>query len=170
MPSLWLHAQGCALGAKWLAHRCGYQGLAEQAFLAGLLHDIGKQYLLALLEEIASCGDYNIPISDQLVMEVVATKHVELGLRMFEDWSLPETYREVVAEHHDDDWDRKNIVVALVKLANKGCRKVGLGLEHNPDLVLPTTGEAQFLGIDEIALAEYEVMLEDKFLNGKIKS
>ncbi len=58
----------------------------------------------------------------------------------------------------------------MVKLANKGCRKVGLGLEHHPELVLPTTGEAQFLGIDEIALAEYEIMLEDKFLNGQTKS
>jgi hypothetical protein len=31
------------------------------------------------------------------------------------------------------------------------------------DLVLPTTGEAQYLSIDEIVLAEYEIMLEDKF-------
>jgi hypothetical protein len=38
-----------------------------------------------------------------------------------------------------------------------------LGWEADPDLVLPTTAEALFLGIDEIALAEFEIMLEDRF-------
>lgn len=169
MPDLWLHAQSCAIGARWLAERCGYKSLADQAFLAGLLHDVGKQSLLSALEEIATSGEFNMPISDQLIKEVLATMHVEQGLRFFEDWSLPEAYKEVVAEHHDEDWDKQNIVVALVKLANKGCCKIGLGMAHHPDLVLPTTGEAQFLGIDEIALAEFEIMLEDKFLNGQAK-
>lgn len=167
MPSLWQHAQGCALGAQWLANRCGYQGLADQAYLAGLLHDIGKQFLLAALEEVVSCGEFGVTLSDQLVLEVIATMHVEQGLRLFEEWHLSEVYKEVVADHHDEELDTLNILVALVKLANKGCRKAGLGLERQPDLVLPTTGEAQFLGIDEIVLAEFEIMLEDQFLGGK---
>ncbi len=167
MPSLWQHAQGCALGARWLANRCGYQSIADQAYLAGLLHDIGKQFLLAALEEIASCGEFGITLSRQLVQEVLTTMHVEQGLRLFEDWNLPEVYKEVVADHHGEELDKQNTMVALVKLANKGCRKLGLGLTKQPDIVLPTTGEAQFLGIDEIALAEFEIMLEDRFLNGQ---
>ncbi len=167
MPSLWLHAQGCAIGARWLANRCGYQGLADQAYLAGLLHDVGKQFLLAALEEVTSCGEFDMTLSDQLVQEVIATMHVEQGLRLFEEWNLPEVYKEVVADHHDEELDTQNILVALVKLANKGCRKAGLGMDRHPELVLPTTGEAQFLGIDEIVLAEFEIMLEDQFLGGK---
>ncbi len=167
MPSLWQHAQGCALGAQWLANRCGYQDLTDQAYLAGLLHDIGKQFLLAALEEIIRSGEFGMTLSDQLVQEVIDTMHVEQGLRLFEEWNLPEVYKEVVADHHDKELDTLNIVVALVKLANKGCRKTGLGLVRHPELVLPTTGEAQFLGIDEIALAEFEIMLEDQFLDGK---
>lgn len=167
MPDLWRHAQGCALGAQWLASRCGYHGLAEQAYLGGLLHDIGKQFLLAALETVTSCGEFGITLSQQLVVEVLATMHIEQGLRIFEEWNLPETYKEVVADHHDEELDTHNIIVALVKLANKGCRKVGLGLDKSPDIVLPTTGEAQFLGIDEITLAEFEIMLEDQFFNGR---
>lgn len=167
MPSLWQHALGCALGARWLANRCGYQDLSDQAYLAGLLHDIGKQFLLAALEEITRSGDFGVALSDRLVQEVIDTMHVEQGLKLFEEWNLPEVYREVVADHHDQELDTQDIVVALVKLANKGCRKAGLGLVRHPELVLPTTGEAQFLGIDEIALAEFEIMLEDHFLSGK---
>lgn len=166
MPSLWQHAQGCALGASWLAGRCGYHGLASQAGLAGLLHDTGKQFLLAALEEAAACGEFGITLSAALVEEVLTTMHVEQGLRLFEEWNLADVYREVIAEHHDDELDTRNTLVALVQLANKGCRKLGLGLDVSPGLVLPTSGEAQFLGIDEIALAEFEIMLEDHFGSG----
>lgn len=167
MPSLWKHAQGCALGARWLANRCGYQGLSDQAYLAGLLHDIGKQFLLAALEEVARVDESGMTLAAPLVEEVVATMHVQQGVRLFEDWNLADIFKEVVADHHDEELDTLNIIVALVKLANKGCRKVGLGLERTPDIVLPTTAEAQFLGIDEIALAEFEIMLEDQFFSGQ---
>lgn len=168
MPCLWQHARGCALGSQWLAYRCGYQGLADQAYLAGLLHDIGKQFLLAALEEIRRCDEPGMIFPGQLIQEVLASMHVEQGLRLFEEWNLPELYKEVVANHHDEALDRQNIIVTLVKLANMGCRKLGLGLTKQPDLVLPTSGEAQFLGIDEIALAELEIMLEDHFLIGNL--
>ena len=160
---LWQHALGCALGARWLAERCGYPNLADQAQLSGLLHDIGKLYLLATLEQIAGSGDLELILSDQLVDEVLAGMHVEMGLRLVEEWTLPDDFAGVVGRHHEIDIDNQDIVVALVRLANKGCRKVGLGWQTEPDLVMPTTAEAQFLGIDEIALAEYEIMLEDHF-------
>jgi len=167
MPGLWQHAQGCALGARWLANRCGYQGLADQVYLAGLLHDIGKHFLLAALGEAAACGDMGESPSAALVEEVLATMHIEEGLRLCEEWNLADTYKSVIAGHHDEELDQRHIAIALVKLANKGCRKLGLGLQWSPELVLPTTGEAQFLGIDEIALAELEIMLEDRFCAGK---
>jgi putative nucleotidyltransferase with HDIG domain len=163
LPGLWQHAQGCALGARWLARRCGYPTLADQAYCGGLLHDIGKFVLLAALQTVAGDEDPGTDLPEALVREVMSTMHVEQGVHLFDEWNLPEVYRSVVQEHHVEELEIQNTIVALVKLANKGCRKIGLGLEKNPDLVLPTTGEAQFLGIDEIALAEFEIMLEDRF-------
>jgi HD-like signal output (HDOD) protein len=167
MPKIWQHAQGCALGARWLASHCGYQSLKEQAYLAGLLHDIGKHFLLAVLEEVSGSDEFGIMLSAPLVEEVLSTMHIQQGMRLFEDWTLADIYKEVVAEHHNEELETLSIMVALVKLANKGCRKAGLGMDWCPDIVLPTTGEAQFLGIDEIALAEFEIMLEDQFLGGR---
>lgn len=167
MPRLWLHSQACGAGARWLANRCGYQNLADQAYLAGLLHDIGKQFLLAALEEIAVSGQFSMTLSHRLINEVIKTMHVEQGVRLFEEWNLPEIYKDVVTDHHDLELNTQNIVVALVRLANLGCRKLGLGLEKSPELVLPTTAESQFLGVGEISLAEFEIALEDQFLGGK---
>lgn len=163
LPPLWQHSLGCALGARWLAERCGYQALAEQTHLAGLLHDTGKLFLLVTLEEVAATENLGSVLADQLVDEVLATMHVEQGLKLAEKWHLPNEFAAVIGQHHEADLDNQDVIVALVRLANKGCHKLGLGWENDPGLILPTTAEAQFLGIDEIALAEFEIMLEDRF-------
>lgn len=165
LPGFWQHATGSAMGSRWLATRCGYQGLAQQAYLSGLLHDIGKLFLVASLDRIASDDSVSIPLSDQIILEVLQTMHVEQGVRLIHQWNLPEIFLLVVNNHHDIDSGCQDVIVSLVKLANKGCHKVGLGWEQDRSLVLPTTAEAQFLGISEIALAEYEIMLEDNFLS-----
>ena len=61
------HSLGCALGARWLAERCGYRQLAEPAHLAGLLHDLGKYALLAGLERLAADETIAPLLSPQLV-------------------------------------------------------------------------------------------------------
>jgi len=163
LPPWWRHSLGCALGARWLANRCGYQAIADQAHLSGLLHDIGKLFLLTALESIAGCGEAGTKLGSQLTEEVLESMHVAMGVRMAAAWNLPDTIAGVIGRHHETELDSQELVLALVRLANQGCRKVGLGWQTDPGLVLPTTAEAQFLGIDEIALAEYEIMLEDRF-------
>jgi HD-like signal output (HDOD) protein len=162
LPRLWQHSLGCALGSRWLADRCGYRTLAEQAHLAGLLHDIGKWLLLATLEQLAA-GEDAVILADQLVAAILENLHVEVGLRLIADWHLPDEFARVVGGHHQAGLDGQDLVVTLVRLANLGCRKVGLGWLSDPGLVLSTTAEAQFLGIGEITLAEFEIMLEDRF-------
>ncbi len=163
LPSLWRHSFGCALGACWLAERCGFRELGPQAYLGGLLHDIGKWLLLALLDKVAAGGDNRARLADQLIEEVLESMHVELGLRLVTQWNLPDDLVRVVGRHHQEGQAGQELLVALVRLANQGCRKLGLGWSHDPGLILPATAEAQFLGLDELALAEYEILLEDQF-------
>lgn len=52
--TLWRHSVACAFGAQWLARRCGYEDLAPEAFIAGLIHDVGK---LLVLKALVSVGE-----------------------------------------------------------------------------------------------------------------
>ena len=77
----------------------------DDAFAAGLLHDVGKLILASnypdkyeqLLAEAAT-GDRKIT---QLEREVFGTTHAEVGSYLLWLWGLPDTVVEAVAFHHN---------------------------------------------------------------------
>ena len=161
IESLWKHAVSCAMGTKWLAEKSGYRPLAPEAFLAGLLHDIGKLFLLKVLEDIHTSGQYHMNLSKAIVGEVMESMHAEHGARLLQQWNLPELYCDVARDHHKEDYDPNNTVLTMVRLVNLTCHKLGIGMQHDPSLVLAATAEAQALETSEFLLAELEIMLED---------
>jgi HD-like signal output (HDOD) protein len=163
--TLWKHSVVCALGAQWLAKRCGHQELAPEAFIAGLIHDVGK---LLVLKALVSVGekDKDAPrITKTAADEFVDTMHPECGFLLLEKWNLPESYCVVCRDHHRQDYDTANILLVVVRLANLACRKLGIGLRHDPDMVLVTCSESGLLGLSDIALAELEIAMEDHIVN-----
>ena len=99
MQSLWLHSHACALGSRWLARRAGYPQHGDQAYMAGLLHDIGKLYLLKALERLNQMGVAQAALEEDLLLEIFAELHVEQGCRLMEHWNMPKGYYNVVANH-----------------------------------------------------------------------
>jgi HD-like signal output (HDOD) protein len=161
MQTLWRHALCCAIGTRWLAGKTGYVTLAQEAFLAGLLHDIGKLFLLRILEEISRTGKSGGVISPALLVEVFGSMHAEHGYQIMQRWNMPETYCDVVHSHHTEQWDQGNTLLTLVRLVDQACNKVGVGMRPDPGLVLFAAAEAQVLGVKEITLAELEIVIED---------
>jgi HD-like signal output (HDOD) protein len=147
MQPLWKHSLGCALGTKWFAEKTAYKELAQEGLLAGLLHDIGQLFLLRM--------------SKPVILDVLQHMHVEQGAILMQHWNIPELYGEIVRQHHNETYDTSNTLLLLVRLVDMACRKVGIGLHHDPSIVLSTTAEAQALGAKEVVLTELEIMLED---------
>lgn len=161
MRILWNHALGCATGTRWLAEKSGYKNLAQEAFLAGLLHDIGKLFLLKVLDELDKTGQLGVSLNEALVREVLDRLHAGQGYILMQKWNLPEIYCQAVGNHHREECDTGDMLLVLVRLADLACRKCGMGMHHEPAIVLLTTQEAQILGIKEIHLAELEITIED---------
>lgn len=161
MQILWQHALACAIGAKWLAGKVGYATMAQEAFLAGLLHDVGKLFLLKVVEELVNGGRMTVQISPALITEVLNSMHVERGYALMQRWNLPELYSDVLRDHHLAELPPGNTLLAIVRLVNQCCNKLRVGLRPDPELVLFATAEAQFLGAKEIVLAELELVIED---------
>jgi len=86
---LWTHAVGVAAGARYLAAPLGHS-MAESAYTAGLLADIGMLALDSLLQE-RSIPNLNVRAAPTLELEreYLGVDHATLGAEIANRWNLP---------------------------------------------------------------------------------
>lgn len=162
MQNLWVRSLACAFGARWLAQKTGHPDRAEEAFLAGLLHDLGELFLLKVLDRMVSRTEDPLPLSEPLMEEVLAALHNDMGYRLMQKWELPSLYADIARDHHCREPDEHNDLLLMIRLMDQACERLGLGRPANPSIALAASLEAKILGLTEIKAAELEVMLEDK--------
>ena len=161
LGKLWTHSVGCAIGSQWLARKCGFSDITHEAFIAGLLHDVGKLFLITTIDTISVSGRISSRPPPELIGELMDSMHAEYGHSLLKTWNLPDAYCEIALRHHDEECGDDNPLLLLVRLGNHACRKMGIGLHDDPSLLLAATPEAHFLGLSELVLAELEIKLKD---------
>ncbi len=159
MQKLWQHSAGNGIAANWIAKKSNHDELAGQAFFAGLLHDIGKLFLITVIEQakLRKTGK----ITRALLMEVIDMLHTAEGYALMKKWNMPDEYAEIVRDHHQPEVDSNDTLLIIIRLADMVCHKLSIGLKSQPDINLASTPEAHILGLSEVELAELEIMLED---------
>ena len=161
MRKLWQHSVGCAMGSNWLAKQCGLHALAHEAFFGGLLYDVGMLFILTVIDDLKHSNELKPQPSNALLVEAMDTLHTNHGHTLMAHWNLPQKYSQIARDHHQEDFDSNNLLLALVRLADKACCKLGIGLDEDSSLVLVATSEAEALHVSEVDLARMEIMLED---------
>lgn len=159
MVTLWEHVFTTSLSARWIADKTGNRAMADQAHVAALLHDVGKLSLLRIIEVLAE--QKNIALTDELVDTALQRLAAEHGARLLELWALPASLVELVRHLDDADIGETDILMSIVRLADKAAAKEGISDYPDPSLNLDTLPEARFLGMDEITLAELLISIED---------
>ncbi|MEW6594082.1 MAG: HDOD domain-containing protein [Thermodesulfobacteriota bacterium] len=101
---LWLHSATVAILAEMIAKRI-FGIAAEDAFLAGIIHDIGlvaeDQVAGDLLRQAAKAVQEGKGGLIQCEQEVIGTNHCEVGVTLARDWKLPEEVLKAIKYHHD---------------------------------------------------------------------
>ncbi len=158
---LWQHALVCALVSQWIAREAGFEELTQEVFFASLMHDIGKLFLITVVEKITVSKQVPFIPSKSVINEIIKNQHAEQGYKLLKNWNIPDKYCQVAKEHHDEKFDPNNIPLIVLRLVNKTCNKVGLSIEKKDDSMNSTTAEASFFGFSEIKMAQLELQIED---------
>jgi len=139
--ALWRHLVSVAIAARLAARRCGILNF-EDAFLAGLLHDIG----IILEDQNAHdefCGVIRSLDPSRTLCEierrVLGYDHCTFGERVGRRWGFPPVVLAAVRYHHNSaayEGEHRPIVLC-VEIANtlctlKGITSVGMKLVRTP--------------------------------------
>ena len=130
--ALWEHANAVAVVAAAVAKRVGMVPV-EDAFAAGLLHDLGMLLLHRMDEDRYAAllaGTPNLAALDEAERQVWGFDHGEVGAALAVRWGLPERMVMVVgAIHHLEKVAQDDAVVrrmaACVSLADGLCAEAG---------------------------------------------
>lgn len=125
---LWSHAACVAAGAKFLARTCRLGAeTAEQLFVAGLLHDIGKMLLVGYLADGLKQKPQTAASTVELEQRVVGIDHTEAGALVLAKWNLSSDLQDTVKAHHSIDYLGTPMSIAIVRLADAVARQRGYG-------------------------------------------
>jgi putative nucleotidyltransferase with HDIG domain len=140
LEELWQEATTVAALAYATAARTGVN--ADEAMLAGLLHNVGKIYILARANRHNSL--FKEPAA---IAQVLRDWHANVGRAIVENWGFPEHISEAVGEHENIDriYDERDVTDVLTVAA----MMAGF-FGHETDLELNMQGVKSFwrLGLD----------------------
>lgn len=118
---LWLHSVSVASFSQAIASHLDTD--PEEAYLAGLLHDIGKLIIYSLkntafeevLIQIRTSGKESFTVEENSF----EFNHMEIGSLIMEKWKLSKDFVEVAQFHHSTShYNNENNYISIVAFAN----------------------------------------------------
>ena len=129
---LWRHSISVAFTARRLAVEVQLAPV-EEAFVAGLLLDIGKTILSSYMEnafdEVTRISQERRVPFHEVEAELLGFDHAELGAQIASSWSFPPELEEAIRFHHSPSGATlKPALAHCVHLADAACMMLGVGL------------------------------------------
>jgi HD-like signal output (HDOD) protein len=157
---LWIHSIATAACAKLISDELKL-GVSDEAFLAGLIHDIGimvevqamRHELLQVFEEMTFDGD-GIPTCDMREFEnrFLNADHQAFGSGLCEAWKFPKSFTYVTLHHHDPSKlpSANRMLTAIVYIADHIAAQAGFGFR----------ADLQSLDVDATVMADLNLSPE----------
>jgi HD-like signal output (HDOD) protein len=158
---LWTHSVAAAFASLWLCRHLKLTDLTSKAFIAGLLHDVGKLCLLSAIEQFMSDEQDKGQLTADLIEKILVNLHANQGFALLSSWHLPNIYCEIARDHHMENFGESNTLLVVVRLAYMVCKKVGAASPQEDFTFIMGSREADILGVKETSIALLEIAMED---------
>ena len=153
----WIHSVGVGVAANVVGQRQRLPA-SEEAFMCGLLHDVGKLVLnqfarkdFARVLELARAEDITVLEAEG---RVLGTSHAEVGAMLLERWKLPQRMVAAIGGHHRPESapEEARVLTAAIHVGDIVTRALLVG--SGGDEKIPTVSAEAWtaLGLSEEAL------------------
>jgi HD-like signal output (HDOD) protein len=152
LTELWERSTVVAAFAYVLARNCTKVN-PDEAMLTGMMHGIGKLYVLTRVIDHPE-----LFASNTMLNQIIGEWHASIGKAILENWKFPESMAQAVGDQTDFSRteegppDLSDVVAVAILMASHAADMPGL------ELALEDLGAAKRLGLGESKL--HEVMLE----------
>lgn len=153
---LWNQSQTCAIISRYIAKNKSFKQ-PEQAYIAGLLRDIGKTILNYYVK-----NEYN-NIIEMVEKEkisfleaekiILGFDHAQIGGKVAEKWNFPKDLVEAIEYHHTPEKAKEDLeLVSIVHIADAITMMMGVGLGVDGMAYEFSQIALDRLGIDEVEI------------------
>lgn len=158
MQNILDHSYKVAFFSFYLAKKLGLKEELEDAYIAGILHDIGKIVILSINPSITQkinslCHERGIPI--RIIEEISAGyNHSAIGALLGKKWNLPENLIETIENHHTPN-NAHNKYRNMIK-----CVYIANAMSAENDEI-----EDKYYSLNKTILSEFGLNALEKFNN-----
>lgn len=161
MNGFWSHSIATGVAAKLLARKVRYE-IPGEAFVAGLIHDIGKLLLNDLVDEyqdvLKESEKKEISLSE-IEEDMLGVGHDQVGGWLIERWNLPPELVESIANHHSSNGIHDNPLNKILRSADSLAHHAKIGNSGN---YVPTSFEKEVTKLySDIGVAQSEINIDE---------
>lgn len=153
--AFWEHSLGVGVLARLLAEKTRYPD-KEEAFTAGLIHDVGKIVLDQFVHEEFKAVMMLVKSADILLYEaesrLLGLNHANVGYILSQKWNLPKKLQDPLAYHHAPGLSKYNPqLTGIIHLADILCRALKIG----------NGGDNKVPALDKAAVVDFKLNAAD---------
>ena len=149
--SFWEHSLAVGVAARILAEKVRYPD-KEEAFTAGLIHDVGKIVLDQFVHDEFKAVMTLVRSSNMLMYEaesqLLGLNHSHVGYILSQKWNLPKKLVDPIQYHHNTGLSKYNPqLTGIIHLADILCQALKIG----------NSGNTKVPALDKAAVADFKL-------------
>jgi len=169
---IWQHSLMTAIASQSICQLLGHAKLDDEAFIAGLMHDIGKVLMLTHNQDLYDSAfifslENNCPCL-QAEQKFFGFDHCQVGLEAVQEWNLPDRFNDYLGLELSLPRSGQLADTVLISLmaANFLVKSAGMGANAITDRDIKKSA-LRSMGLNE-ELSEH--LLQDQFIEGLMEN
>jgi putative nucleotidyltransferase with HDIG domain/predicted Zn finger-like uncharacterized protein len=154
---LWKHSLAVACGSKSLALMKD-PGISDTAYLAGLIHDVGRiildRLVVEMKAEIAEFMEREQKTYLDAETRFFGLNHAKVAAEVCRKWKFPAVMSNAIGWHHVPSKSSQNLLAYILHLADHLATMVGIGYDSDDVLSQVEGGTMDFLGLKQTDLGD----------------